>query len=52
LIDDAPDDMLMIEPPPASTIFGRKARIIRNIDRTLRLKEKSQSSVVVDSTVP
>src|SRR3954469_11524833 len=30
------DEMLMIEAPPASSIFGRNARIVRYIDVTLR----------------
>ena len=33
----------MIEPPPASSIAGRKARIIRYIERTLRSNEKSNA---------
>ena len=44
--------MLTIEPPPFSSMPGRKAWIVRCIDLTLRSKEKSQSSSDVVSTVP
>src|SRR4051794_32153917 len=55
--EEAVDAMLTIEAPPppcaaCSSIFGRNARIIRYIERTLRAKEKSQSSGNTSSTVP
>ena len=39
--DEAADDMLTIEPPPFSTMPGRKAWIVQNMLRTLRSKAKS-----------
>ena len=47
-----PDAILTIEPAPFSSIPGRKARIKRCIDLTLRSNEKSQSASEVVSTVP
>src|SRR6478672_7012348 len=38
---DAADDMLMIDPPPLSSIAGKNARIVRYIAFAFRLKEKS-----------
>ena len=50
--DDAPEATLTIEPPPFSSIPGRKARIVRCIALTLRSKEKSQSSSEQSRTLP
>ena len=44
MIEEATEDMLMIDPPPASSMAGRKARIVRYIDLTLRSNETSQSA--------
>src|SRR5882672_716056 len=44
--------MFTIEPPPPSNIRGRKARIVRCIDFTLRSNEKSQSSSEQSRMVP
>src|SRR5947209_1885684 len=44
--------MLTIEPPPFASMPGRKARMVRCIDLTLRSKEKSQSASEHSSTVP
>ena len=40
------------EPRARSSMPGRKARMVRCIDLTLRSKEKSQSSSEQSSTVP
>ncbi len=50
--EEAPEAILTIDPPPFSSMPGRKAAIVRNIDLTLRLKEKSQSFSLVVSAVP
>ena len=42
----------MIEPPPFFSMPGRKARVTRYIDFTLRLKLKSQSLGVQSRIVP
>ena len=42
----------MIEPPPFFSMPGRKARVTRYIDFTLRLKLKSQSFGVQSRMVP
>ena len=44
--------MLMIEPPPASSILGSAADIVFHMARTLRLKLKSQSTSVVSKMLP
>ena len=44
--------MLMMLPPPFSSIFGSAARIVTYIARTLRLKLKSQSFGVQSRIVP
>jgi len=51
-IEDAADDMLMIEPPPLFSIPGMKAFIVRCIDFTLRSNEKSMSCSDESSTLP
>src|SRR5271170_2763706 len=50
--EDAPEAMLTIDPRPFSSIPGRKARIVRCIDLTLRSNEKSQSASEQSSTLP
>ena len=45
-------DMLMIDPPPRSSMPGRKAWIIRAMLRTLSVQAKSHSSSLESSTVP
>ena len=44
--------MLTIEPPPCSSIAGRKARIMRYMAVTLRSKEKAQAFSSVSRMVP
>ena len=48
----ATEAMLTIEPPPCSSMRGSNAWIIKYIERTLRLKEKSQSFCVQSRMVP
>jgi hypothetical protein len=48
----ATDAMLMIDPPPASSMAGRKARIIRYMARTFRFIEKSKASASQSRMVP
>src|ERR1700759_89909 len=48
----ATEDMLMIDPPPRAIIPGRKLRVMRKADFTLRLNEKSKSASVVVRSVP
>src|ERR1700733_13063445 len=50
--DEAPEAMLTIDPLPLSSIPGRKARMVRCIDLTLRSNEKSQSASEGVRTVP
>src|SRR6186997_2932610 len=52
LMEDTPDDILMIEPPPFFSIAGKNALMVRCMDLTLRSKEKSQSFSEHSSTVP
>ena len=52
LTEDATEAMLMMLPPPAASMPGRKARIMRYIDLMLRSIEKSQSASAQSSTVP
>lgn len=49
---DAADDMLMIEPPPFSSIAGRNARIVRYMAFAFRSKAKSQSASVASRIEP
>ncbi len=50
--DEAADDMLTIEPEPLPSIPGRKAWIVQNMLRTLRLNANCHCSSVASSTVP
>src|SRR5471030_609027 len=50
--DDAADDMLTIEPPPLASMAGRKAWIVQNMLRTLRLKPNCHWSSVASSALP
>src|SRR6266545_3321572 len=50
--DEAAEDMLTIDPPPFSTMPGRKAWIVQNMLRTLRSKAKAHCSSVAPSTAP
>jgi hypothetical protein len=52
LIELATDDMLTIEPPPASSMAGRKARIIRYWAVTLRSVENAQARSSQSRIVP
>jgi hypothetical protein len=47
-----PDEMLMIEPLPRSSMPGRNAWIVPCIDFTFKSKEKSQSASEHSNTVP
>src|SRR5262245_55036465 len=51
-MEETPDDILMIEPPPFLSIAGRNALMVRCMDLTLRSKEKSQSFSEHSSAVP
>ncbi len=44
--------MFTMEPPPASSMPGRKAEMVRWMEVTLRSKEKSQSFSLVSKIVP
>src|SRR5476649_1222676 len=44
--------MLTIEPPPLASMAGRKAWIVQNMLRTLRLKPNCHCSSVASSTLP
>ena len=46
------DDMFTIEPPPAASMPGRKARNIEYMLFTFRLKEKSQACSSHSKIVP
>src|SRR5262245_36111743 len=50
--DEATDDMFTIVPFPFASIPGSTARIVRNIDFTLRSKAASQSSSEHSRTLP
>src|SRR5471032_3254480 len=50
--DEAADDMLTIEPPPLASMAGRKAWIVQNMLRTLRLKPNCHWSSVASSALP
>ena len=52
LMLDATDATLTMDPPPAANIAGSAARMVRNIERTLRLNEKSQASSSQSRMVP
>ena len=49
---EAAEAMLTILPLPRSSMPGSQARIVRNIDRTLMSKARSQSASVQSRTVP
>ena len=52
IFEPSADDMLIIDPPPRSTIPGSAARIVRYIEVTFRSRAKSHSSSVASSAVP
>jgi len=53
LTEETVEAMLMIEAPvPRSSILGRKARIITNIERTLSAKDASHSIGSASRIVP
>ena len=52
ITDDATDDMLMIDPVPRSSIAGKAARDVQNIDLTFRSWAKFHSSSVASNMVP